>query len=138
MGKAITKEDYASVLISSFPMSYNGMISSMAMSADIQKASIMPDLVIRHMTDQYQKCLIQKDAHEGVQDESFAANTQNDKSRRDIECFNCHKKGHRKADCWAKGGGKEGQGLRCDTGFLAFLFPRSLGSGVYDEINGGQ
>src|SRR5712671_1166288 len=28
--------------------------------------------------------------------------------------------------------------LRRDTGFLAFLFPRSLGSGVYDEINGGQ
>src|SRR5712671_5777365 len=28
--------------------------------------------------------------------------------------------------------------LRLDTGFLAFLFPRSLGSGVYDEINGGQ
>jgi len=27
--------------------------------------------------------------------------------------------------------------LRRDTGFLAFLFPRSLGSGVYDEINGG-
>jgi len=23
-------------------------------------------------------------------------------------------------------------------GFLAFSFPRSLGSGVYDEINGGQ
>src|SRR5712672_376480 len=28
--------------------------------------------------------------------------------------------------------------LRRDTGFLAFLFPRSLGSGVYNEINGGQ
>src|SRR5712672_2445295 len=28
--------------------------------------------------------------------------------------------------------------VRRDTGFLAFLFPRSLGSGVYDEINGGQ
>src|SRR5712671_6492892 len=27
--------------------------------------------------------------------------------------------------------------VRRDTGFLAFLFPRSLGSGVYDEINGG-
>ena len=25
-------------------------------------------------------------------------------------CFNCHKKGHKKAECWAKGGGKEGQG----------------------------
>src|SRR5712675_3311336 len=28
--------------------------------------------------------------------------------------------------------------VRRDTGFLAFLFPRSLGSGVYDKINGGQ
>src|SRR5712675_1031726 len=28
--------------------------------------------------------------------------------------------------------------VRRDTGFLAFSFPRSLGSGVYDEINEGQ
>src|SRR5712672_4099734 len=28
--------------------------------------------------------------------------------------------------------------LRRDTGFLVFSFPRSLGSGFYDEINGGQ
>src|SRR5712671_6763296 len=28
--------------------------------------------------------------------------------------------------------------IRRDTGFLVFSFPRSLGSGVYDEINGGQ
>ena len=34
------------------------------------------------------------------------------RSDKDIECYNCHKKGHKKADCWAKGGGKEGQGPR--------------------------
>jgi len=28
--------------------------------------------------------------------------------------------------------------IRRDTGFLAFSFPRFLGSGVYDRINGGQ
>ena len=28
----------------------------------------------------------------------------------DLICHNCSKKGHKKADCWAKGGGKEGQG----------------------------
>ena len=28
----------------------------------------------------------------------------------DKECYNCHKKGHLAKDCWAKGGGKEGQG----------------------------
>jgi len=30
--------------------------------------------------------------------------------RSNIECFNCKKRGHIKADCWAKGGGKEGEG----------------------------
>jgi len=29
-----------------------------------------------------------------------------------LKCFNCQKKGHKKADCWAEGGGKAGQGLR--------------------------
>jgi len=27
-----------------------------------------------------------------------------------VECYNCHKTGHYKSECWAKGGGKEGQG----------------------------
>ena len=41
----------------------------------------------------------------------FALTTStDDKNKKKIECFNCKKKGHRKADCWAKGGGKEGEG----------------------------
>jgi len=27
-----------------------------------------------------------------------------------LSVFNCAKKGHKKADCWAEGGGKAGQG----------------------------
>ena len=30
----------------------------------------------------------------------------------EITCHNCGKVGHKKADCWSKGGGKEGQGPR--------------------------
>ena len=33
-----------------------------------------------------------------------------------VVCHNCKKKGHKKADCWAKGGGKEGQGPKQKTG----------------------
>ena len=30
----------------------------------------------------------------------------------DVECYNCHKKGHTRDICWSKGSGKEGQGPR--------------------------
>ena len=33
-------------------------------------------------------------------------------AHKDKECYNCKKKGHISADCWVKGGGKEGQGLK--------------------------
>lgn len=29
---------------------------------------------------------------------------------KDKDCYNCKKKGHITLECWAKGGGKEGQG----------------------------
>lgn len=34
----------------------------------------------------------------------------------DITCHNCKRKGHKQADCWSKGGGKEGQGPRQKKG----------------------
>ena len=33
-----------------------------------------------------------------------------------VVCHNCKKKGHKKADCWVKGGGKEGQGPKQKEG----------------------
>ena len=43
-------------------------------------------------------------------------------AKKDVECFNFHKKGHYKADCWAEGGGKEGEG------------PKSKGKGKAKEV----
>jgi hypothetical protein len=33
-------------------------------------------------------------------------------SNKNKDCYNCKKKGHIAVECWAKGGGKEGQGLK--------------------------
>ena len=69
--------------------------------------------------DEYDCCLSRPGAlKEKAQDAAFFAkgsssnNQGGKKSNKDVECFNCHKKGHKKPHCWAKGGGKEGQGPR--------------------------
>src|ERR1700726_3725738 len=38
------------------------------------------------------------------------------KKKKLLKCFNCNKCRHKKADCWAKGGRKEGQGLKMKGG----------------------
>ena len=35
-----------------------------------------------------------------------------EKSKKGIECYNCHRKGHIAKDCWVPGGGAEGKGLK--------------------------
>jgi len=66
----------------------------------------------------YDKHLLRQETSGNGQDELFAALTQKSKSKKDIECYNCWKKGHIKADCWVKGGGKEGQGPRRRQGSI--------------------
>ncbi len=41
---------------------------------------------------------------------TFHAGESSQKGKMVLKCFNCQKKGHKKADCWAEGGGKAGQG----------------------------
>ena len=40
------------------------------------------------------------------------SNKGKEKSTSSVTCENCKSSGHTKADCWLKGGGKEGQGPR--------------------------
>src|ERR1700761_3882564 len=66
-------------------------------------------MVISLLLDEHDRRVLKK-PKEG-QEEALGANAgKGKKSKKDVECFNCKKKGHMKSDCWAKGGGKEGQG----------------------------
>jgi hypothetical protein len=110
MGKNIMDHEYASILFGSLLPTYKVILHGLNAAAHLTKTSVMPDAVIHLVTDEYDRRVMKK-GHES-DNEAFMATTQNKWKKHDIECHNCHKKGHIKAKCWAKGSSKEGQGPR--------------------------
>ncbi len=113
MGKTIPDEEYASILLSSLPTAYDATTSAMSTTASLTNTDLTPNTVIRLVIDEYDRRVLKAGKPKEPQDEALAADAgrkgKGKTSKRDIECFNCKKRGHVKADCWAKGGGKEGQ-----------------------------
>jgi hypothetical protein len=109
MGTTIPDDKYASILLGSAPTSFESTTSSMNTTAKLTRTVLTPDLVISLITDEFDRCALKK-PKEG-QEEALGTDVKKGKKpKKDVECFNCKKKGHMKSDCWAKGGGKEGQG----------------------------
>ena len=108
MGKLISNEDYTDILLTSLPASYNSSCSSISNSTHLGSKSLTADVFESLILDEFTWRKLKKLQALSMKDEAFA--TEAPKSKK--QCSNCNKRGHLKADCWAKGGGKEGQGLR--------------------------
>jgi len=115
MGESISDQHYVNILLASLPKCYKMRVTAITTNADDTGRGIEPQKVVRLITDDYDKMMMAKDAKK-TEDQVFAASSQwnKGKDKHNIECYNCKKKGHIKANCWAKGGGKEGQGPRQD------------------------
>jgi gag-polypeptide of LTR copia-type len=114
LGSNISDLEFAYILLRSLPPSYQGIISAINTSTDFAKVTIVPANMIRLALDEYNR--LEGDKPQQDADEAFATSSQGRKgrgNRRDIECYNCKKRGHTKAECWAKGGGQEGQWPNC-------------------------
>ena len=108
MGKIIADDDYTDLLMSSLPPSYENMHTLINASTHLNPLKLTPDALQLYMLDKYKVRMLKNNKES--KDEAFTTNSSKKKSKRDIECHNCHKCGHIKANCWAQGGGKEGQG----------------------------
>ena len=68
------------------------------------------------VTEEYERRTLKNNLKGGKKDENaafYSSDTGKDQkggSKRKGECHNCGKKGHWMRDCYAEGGGKEGQG----------------------------
>jgi|SRR6266850_7617487 len=110
MGKSIPNNEYASILMGSLPSIYYGMLGAIAASVEMSRAAVSPAVVIKLATDEFDHQSIQSEKGE----EAYTTDTQKSKTHkgkcRNIECENCQKSSHTKAQCWAKEGGNEGGG----------------------------
>ena len=108
MGKTIDDDEFASIILGSLPPSFKSTINAINTAADTAGTDVMPDRVIRLVTDEYDRRILRKGKSKNGPEEAFATNGQK-RDRRTVECCNCKQTGHYKSECWAKGGDKEGQ-----------------------------
>ena len=118
LGTTLSEPDFSAITLGSLPTSYDQFLSAVTATASVLKQELNPKDLMQTIINEFDCCLMRQGTHKekGTNVAFFAGGTSNNqggkKSNRGVECFNCHKKGHKKQDCWVKGGGKEGQGLR--------------------------
>jgi hypothetical protein len=130
MGSTISDTRFNTIVMTSLPESYRPTLQTI--TAAERTSTLTGTSSQRMKTSDLIAFLIEEAQHRVINDErsknsdqALAAQTKkagkkkanrskgNDKSKdgdSEITCHNCGKPGHKKSDCWSKGGGKEGQG----------------------------
>ena len=129
MGSEMSDNRFNTLIMTSLPQSYRPTLQTITAA---KKASNITRNTPKHMKPKdLAEFLIEEAQHRVINaeqsknsDHALVANVRkgtgksrqkkgsdNEKQDDEIVCYNCNKPGHKKADCWSKGGGKEGQGL---------------------------
>ena len=102
----VTDEDFVMILVTSLPESWDNYAGSFSGSSG-NKPTVISHKLIAILLDEDRR-------RKGWSGEGSTALLSKERDKqginKDKECYNWKKKGHMAADCWAKGGGKEGQG----------------------------
>jgi transposase InsO family protein len=106
MENLVTDEDFVMILITSLPESWDNYTGSFLGSSG-NKPTILSHELIAVLLEEDRR---RKGRSDGTSTALYSKGKEKQGATKDKECYNCKKKGHFSADCWAKGGGKEGQG----------------------------
>jgi hypothetical protein len=115
MCSIVDDEDYVAIVMGSLPDSYRPIISALEAAAGYSSKVVTAQELITAVNIEYEHRLLcnPQSARKGGNATLHAVNDtcQGRGATKDTICYNCNKTGHFKSDCWAKGGGKEGQRL---------------------------
>ena len=112
------REGFSTMLLGSLPQSYDSYLSAVTTALSVLETKLTPDALMLSIIDKFDCHTIKScQLKDKGKDVIFHAESGSRKPwkggqglKKSVECFNCHRKGHVKVDCWAKGGGKKGQG----------------------------
>ena len=118
MAVALHDNDYVSMVLMSLPESYTIHIKTLADAASSSGNPLTAHNLITKVIDLYKKhpiCAGHETKPSG-NDSAFHASEPkhkgkrgNQKPKKEVECYNCHKKGHFSCNCYGPRGSKEGQ-----------------------------
>jgi transposase InsO family protein len=111
-GNLVSDEDFVMILLTSLPESWDNYTTSLFGSSG-NKPTIKSHELVAVLLEEDRRRKARSGESSGTALHAHAkarGKFGDDNPNKDKECFNCRKKGHVKGDCWAKGGGKEGQG----------------------------
>ena len=126
MGSTISETRFNTIIMSSLPESYQPSLQTITAAERINKlsgrqsAGMKANDLMAFLIKEAQNRLINKQhgkntelalaAYSKLSGKSKSAKKdKSDKAKSDMECGNCKQKGHVNDNCYAKGGGKEGQ-----------------------------
>jgi hypothetical protein len=117
MGADPGDDNFITMLLGSLLSSYDPYLAALTATSMLLTQKLSPDIYIRGISDEADHRALKNQSKGSDKEVAFMAKSlskggrfSKGKDKSNVECFNCHKKGHMKADCWAKGGSKEGQG----------------------------
>lgn len=111
VGSRLGDPEFAAIIINSLPESYHSRVQSMLDISSFSGQAIPIDLLIGKLNEEYDRRGINK-ANESALAAAAAVHDRGNgrgNGRSQIECYNCHGRGHIARNCRRKGGGKEGQ-----------------------------
>ena len=110
MGAPISDPSFATMIRKSLPASFRSLLQTLSATAHVNKKTLTSDEIIAAIHEEADEQKVHKEADKAAENAAMIAaqsKRQDDKKR--VKCVNCKRTGHKKEDCYRKGGGKEGQ-----------------------------
>ena len=108
VGGRLGDAEFAAIITNSLPESYYARIQNIIDFSSISGQTIPIEYLIGKLNEEYDRRCINK-ATENALAAAAAAHGFNAPGRSQVECYNCHGRGHIARNCRKKGGGREGQ-----------------------------